>query len=340
MTTQGEKPKMKTATRLAPRRAPAADSAASTEQLILSKKAALAEAAEKPLAALAARAAAVWPDADALDRLLSEGIGAIPDCHLLYCWDVNGIEISSMVQPGRVDRSWRGRDLSQRPYLKNHLPFKGIMLSSVYLSQYIPTHCVTALQAVNRGQELLGFIAADFAVSDLLADAHLTAPPLRWQQFRGDPAVRGTVFLQTRATSQFDQHINQGHELMERLMREHGVFHIKIHYSSGRTSLWLLDDPYNYRLHGIEEIVNPDICLAYPLRAYPDSAKVSPEQIGRVLKGFKALRFADETIYLRSGSLNVMNGLVGLTFSCDGSHYMPVGEFLEKDLAFWVGTRG
>jgi len=32
-----------------------------------------------------------------------------------------------------------------------------------------------------------------------------------------------------------------------------------------------------------------------------------------------------------------MNGLLGLTFSCDGSHYMPMEEFLEKSYAFWVG---
>ena len=34
-----------------------------------------------------------------------------------------------------------------------------------------------------------------------------------------------------------------------------------------------------------------------------------------------------------------MNGMIGLTFSCDGSHYMSVQEFLEKDLSFWIGTR-
>jgi hypothetical protein len=33
-----------------------------------------------------------------------------------------------------------------------------------------------------------------------------------------------------------------------------------------------------------------------------------------------------------------MNGQVGLTFSCDGSHYMPVEEFVEKDLSFWLGA--
>jgi hypothetical protein len=309
------------------------------QQQILAKKAALAAIVEKPLAVLAERCAAVWPEADALDRILLQGIGTVPHCHLLYCWDINGIEVSSMVQPGRIDPSWRGRDLSQRPYLKNHLPFKGIMLSSVYRSQYVPTHCVTALQAVTREHELLGFIAADFAVADLPADARLAAPSMRWQQFRGDPAVRGTLFLQSRVTSLLDQHIDEVHELMDRLMRGHGVFHVKIHYSSGRTSLWLLDDPYNYRLHGIEEIVNPDICLAYPLRAYPQNAKTAPQAIGKVLEEFKGLRFADENIYLRSGSLNLMNGMVGLTFSCDGSHYMSVEEFLEKDLTFWLGPR-
>ena len=57
-----------------------------------------------------------------------------------------------------------------------------------------------------------------------------------------------------------------------------------------------------------------------------------------VLEQLKELRFADETIYLRSASLNVMNGMVGLTFSCDGSHYISVEEFLSKEKRFWFGN--
>jgi hypothetical protein len=57
-----------------------------------------------------------------------------------------------------------------------------------------------------------------------------------------------------------------------------------------------------------------------------------------VLKVFKALREADENIYLRAASLNIMNGLVGLNFSCDGTHYMPALDFLQKDLDFWIGN--
>jgi len=313
------------------------------QQTILAKKAALAGAAGPPLARLAEEVARIWPDADALDQVLAAGLASVPDCHLLYAWDVNGIEISSMIRAAGPDASWRGRDLSQRPYLKNHLPFKGVMLSSVYLSKYTYEDVITALQAVSRENELLGFIAADFALRDLLRDPRLGAPELpvqlrQWQQFRGDPSVRGTVFLQTRATSLLDQHIDEALDLIDTLMRRHGVFHSKIHFSSGRCSFWVYDDPYNYHIHGVEEIIDPDLCLAYALHDYPVSAKTAPERIMDVLQQFKALRFADETLYLRSGSLNIMNAMVGLTFSCDGSHYMPVDEFLDKDVGFWVGS--
>ncbi len=308
------------------------------QQAILAKKAALANAVSEPMAILGERCVGVWPDADALDRILHDAIGTIPHCHLLYAWDINGIEVSSMIQASGADPTWRGRDLSQRPYLKNHLPFKGVMLSSAYMSQYVPKQCITALQAVSKDNTLLGFIAADFALADLIQDERLTAPEMQWQQFRGDPAVRSTVFMQERAPSLLDQHIDQVLDLIHNLMSHHGIFHSKIHFSSGRCSLWLFDDPYNYRLHSVDEIIDPDICLAYPVCPYPANSKVSPEQIRHVLDEFKALRFADETIYLRSSSLNIINGLVGLTFSCDGSHYMPAEEFLQKDLSFWLGA--
>jgi hypothetical protein len=42
-------------------------------------------------------------------------------------------------------------------------------------------------------------------------------------------------------------------------------------------------------------------------------------------------------LYLGTGSLNVVDGMVGLTFSCDGTHYLPDGEFLDKPDSFWCG---
>ncbi len=62
------------------------------------------------------------------------------------------------------------------------------------------------------------------------------------------------------------------------------------------------------------------------------------DKIMPVFELFKTLRFADENVYLRAGSLNLINGMVGLNFSCDGSHYMRFDEFLEKNTDFWFGT--
>ena len=56
-----------------------------------------------------------------------------------------------------------------------------------------------------------------------------------------------------------------------------------------------------------------------------------------ILDRFTVLRFLDNTIYLRAASLNVINGKVGLIFSCDGIHYMKFDEFMDKGSEFWSG---
>jgi hypothetical protein len=312
----------------------------SVHHRVLNIKDELASRIKAPLSEIAAMCSEVWPDADELDDILSHEIGTLQDCSLMYAWNVEGLEVSSMVQIDNLDPKWRGQDLTDRPYLTNHLPYKGIMLSSVYRSAYDGRECITALQAVNRDHQLLGFIAADFSLSDLLRGASLESSRPRWRQYRGDPAVRGTLFMQERAPSELDAHIDEVLDHFMTLFAEHGIFHAKLHFASGRCSIWLIDDPYSYRILTLDEILDPDLSLAYPWRPYTDKATVSLEQIRQCLDQFKGLRFADETIYLRSASINIINGMIGLTFSCDGSHYMPIGEFLERDMAFWLGATG
>ena len=101
--------------------------------------------------------------------------------------------------------------------------------------------------------------------------------------------------------------------------------------------MWFYDDPYQYQLLDLEEVLDDDLLLAYPERSYPERARVSPQQVKSVYALFKKLRYIDDTIYLRSGSINIINEMVGLTFSCDGSHYMTVDEFLGRDVQFWLG---
>ena len=117
---------------------------------------------------------------------------------------------------------------------------------------------------------------------------------------------------------------------VEVLILGHGVFHAKVHFSTGQVTLWLLDDPLRYRVHIKEEFLDPDICRVYPLQTYTSEAIIPSMEISKVLGEFKRLRLLDHHIYLRSGSLNVVNGMVGLNFSCDGSHYLDYADFLAR----------
>lgn len=305
--------------------------------LVVAKKAALANVIREPLFDIATACGEIWSDGEGIDLILSEGIARIPQCKLIYAWDRDNRVISGMVSTASVDQGWRGRNLSTRPYLKKNLPFKGIMLSSVYISKFDGRRTITALHAVNPDNHLEGFIATDFNVSELLQNTELQIVNSPYTQYRGDPAVRSTLFQQQRVQSKFDKKVDKAFDRLELMITDYGVFHSKILFSSSRFSLWFYDDPYQYQLLDLGEILDDDLLLAYPERAYPDRAKIPSSSVREVYALFKKLRYIDDTIYLRSGSINIMNAMVGLTFSCDGSHYMTVDEFLNRDLSFWSG---
>lgn len=306
-------------------------------QTIAQQKAALAERLEFFMAVLAQKCAAVW-DGPALDTVLTENLMHIPFCHLLYAVNTEGHQLSANIGLDGTDLTRRGQDLSGRPYITAAVPYKGFLLSQVYVSQIGGRPCVSAIQVVTKNQVVLGFVVADFDLRDLPLLEIEVSGKAGWRQIKGDPAIRETLFMQQRVNSAMDKRIDDVISIMDELICERGIFHGKLHFSGSRATLWLTDDPYRYRLHVLEEITSPDVCLAYPSRAYPQRAVVPREQVRQVFERFKVLRQTDETIYLRSGSLNVINGMVGLTFSCDGSHYMPAGDFLAKETAFWFGT--
>ncbi len=152
--------------------------------------------------------------------------------------------------------------------------------------------------------------------------------PRQTLQLKGDPSIRQFVFSQTRATSLFDGRYEELIDRIEELFLFYGVFHVQIHMSTNQVTVWLLDDPFNYRVLAGEEIFNPPMQRRVPKLSYPERAKIPAEQIRVLLNRFKKLRFGDDTVYLRSGSINVMNGCLGLNFSCDGTHYIDHEEFL------------
>lgn len=298
------------------------------------QKMALSAKLVAPMEHLAQQCAEVWPEKAALDRVLKQGLASIPLCRLVYAIDPSGRQISANVAADQLHEIFYGQDLSQRPFMTNVLPSRGFILSDVYISRLTERPTVTALLAVLKDERVTGFIAADFDLRDLpLSDAPITAAP-SWRQIKGDPAIRQTVFMQQRAISELDERIDDVIATINELMCERGIFHVQIHFSSSRATLWPMDDPYNYRVHVLDEIINPAVCLAFPKQPYPARATVAAEKVRLVLEKFKQLRTADDVIYLRSGSLNVINGIIGLTFSCDGSHYITVDEFLSEGCKF------
>jgi hypothetical protein len=290
-----------------------------------------------PLRRIAGEAAHVWDDKRQLDLTLMAGLATLPYVKYLYALDPDGLQVSDNAsREGLIPEDF-GRDRSGRPYMAGLAPGREMVLSEAYISLRAKRPSLTAIQRVVRHDALLGYLGADVDLRDLPLTRKLYQEPARWHQMKGDPAIRGQLFRQRRIESQLDRHIDEVAPVIEELMTESGVFHGKIHFSSSRATIWLIDDPFRYRILGFDEIVDPDICLAYPHRPYPEDAVIPPGRIGPILDTFRHLRFADETIYLRAGSLNIFNGIVSLNFSCDGSHYIPYDQFLARDSTFWEG---
>jgi hypothetical protein len=292
-----------------------------------------------PLERLARHCAEHWPSREALEQELMAAFAGLPSCKYLYVLDARGVQITANCTPAGLDLAQLGRNRSDRPYLADALAGHCFTLSQAYISRNARRPSLTAVQRIESPDgELLGFLGADFDLRELPLTRELYEQPDQWVQLKGDPAIRGGLFAQQRVESLMDSRIDAVLDLLVELIAVHGVFHGKLHFSSSRATLWLVDDPYRFRILDIEDLTDPAICLAYPSRPYPVDAAVPLDRVREVFKTFKALRFMDETIYLRAGSLNIFNGIVGLNFSCDGSHYMPWHEFLKKSLGFWLGT--
>ena len=307
------------------------------KEAVHNQRIALAQLLSAPLANIARECEKVWGQREQLDRILSENLASVPHCVFLYALDINGVQISDNVSAGGLIPEHYGRDRSDRPYMREAVPSWGFLLSDAYLSRRASRPSLTALQLVTRGDERLGYIGADFDLRDLPVTSELYEESHDWRQIKGDPAIRGSVFQQCRVESLMDKNMQTARAIIEELIKDRGMFQCVIHYSSSRATVWFIDDPLRYRILDAEALNDPDICMVYPARAYPEDALIPRERVGSILNGMSQLRLADETLYLRSGSINIFNGMVSLTFSCDGTHYMSWEEFLKKDMSFWTG---
>ncbi len=301
------------------------------------KRQELAAALHVPMATVANECVVAMGDRAVLNAKLLAAHTDIPYCTHLYVMGSNGTQISDSVTGEGLLSEDHGRDLSEMSYMKESVPSWGFLLSDAYVNPFTHYPCLTALHVIRSEGATVGFLGADFDLRDLPVVADSYEEPAHWQQIRGDPSIRGTVFQQCRVDSPMDQNMEQALSILEELVTERGMFQGVVHFSSSRATVWFVDDPYRYRMLDQEALGDPDICLAYPRFPYPADALIPRSGIRLIFDRMRDLRWADDTFYLRSASINVFNGLISLTFSCDGSHYMPYDELLRKDMSFWLG---
>jgi len=288
---------------------------------------------------LAIKCANLLDNREQLDLLLSDTLPRLSYCKHLYVLNYEGVQITDNITQSGKEAAHFGRNRMNRPYMDGIIGTTDFKLSDAYISRNKKRPSFTAIQVIrNENGERVGFLGADFDLRELPDIKERYQEPDSWRQMKGDPAIRSVVFHQQRVDSLMDKHLDEVIPIMSELISEHGVFHGKLHFSSSRATLWLVDDPFSYRILSFDEIIDPDICLAYPRYEYHERAVVPVDKIMPIFELFRSLRFADENVYLRAGSLNIINGMVGLNFSCDGSHYMRFDEFLEKSSDFWFGV--
>lgn len=306
---------------------------------VASQRMLLSSRLSSPMQRLAANCATAWPDRTELESVLAKGLELLPYCKYLFILDDKAMQVTANLSHNGLLPENIGRDRSERPYLADAIAGEQFSLSSAYISRNARRPSLTAVQHIlDENDRLLGYLGVDFDLREMPLTREVFRQPEQWMQIKGDPAIRGGLFLQQRINSAMDERIDEVLDLIIELVEVHGVFHAKLHFSSSRATMWLLDDPYRYHILDIEDLADPDICLAWSLHDYPGDAEIPMARVKDVFHTLRELRFMDETIYLRAGSLNIFNGMVGLNFSCDGSHYMHWKEFLDKNVGFWMGT--
>lgn len=301
---------------------------------------ALSHSLREPLAEIADRCGETFDQPARLNQALSSGIQRLQTCALVYVVNPFGIQMSANVRRDDTDEGFFGQDLSGRSWFRlareNREP---LFMSDVYISRPENAIGITSVHRITaRGGALLGYLCADFLLRNLPLMPSGTPQPSHWKRMAGDPTIRDLMYHQERNVTDMERRFDDLKVILHDLVAHRGIFHFKLHFSSSRATLWCANDPMRYRVHVLEEIIEPSICVAYDLQPAVPDACIDPTRLEGVLDRFHALRTSDPYLYLRAASLNTVNGLVGLNLSWDSQHFIPADEFLASDTAHWIGA--
>lgn len=267
-----------------------------------------------------------------LTTTLQESMKQLPQYALCYLISPDGTILTPTISHNGQQQEDCGKDVSQRPYFLEWSRNQEFFLSHPYISDKTNRHCMTAMQTIRVEDRVVAIIAIDF---DGSSQNVFNSPAIERNhtQIKGDPSIRQQLFAQTRTITPMEQQIDLVHHHAESLLLNHGAFFIQLRYSRSTATARFTEHPYHDSIFNLEQLIASDSPNRQPMTSM---STIGSEQIGPTLKLFKSLRFADENIYLRSASINIITGMVELNFSCDGTHYLPVEEFLEKSTKFWL----
>ncbi len=282
----------------------------------------------------------VWNQQEKLSHLIGRQLqpwAELSFCERLYAVHPNAEPHSDVLTNEEVIKRQEAPYETLVPYISKANRNGKLQLTEVYISSILHRSCITAIQPIENEGEVIGYLVGDFDLRRLPEVETALFPECTWRQIKGDPAIRKQLFKQRFQPRAMDEYIDDVINILDELVVERGIFRVSLRFSSSRATLWVVEDPYDEHTHVLNEILDPSICLLYPKRSYPEKAKVMTDMVRPILERFRELRRADEVVYLRTGTLNIMSGLVEVHFSCDGTHLMPAEMFLEKDEAFWFG---
>lgn len=125
----------------------------------------------------------------------------------------------------------------------------------------------------------------------------------------------------------FDSHLDRLMEIVHALIMTKGVFHINIHFASSQLVCWTLDNPFSFQIYSADEIFTGNFMRLFaPLESKLHTC-IGKDQVKAILQSLKWLRSKREGSELRNASIHMINGYIGLGFSCDDTRYINFKHF-------------
>jgi len=128
-------------------------------------------------------------------------------------------------------------------------------------------------------------------------------------------------------SNHFDNRLDELVAITKDLIINKGVFHLAIHFSSSQLICWTFDNPYSYQIYQAEEIFSDGFMHHFASLELKLHSDIKKDQVLPILKSLRTLREQPNGSELRNASIHMINGYIGVNFSCDDTRYINFKDF-------------